>query len=284
MKRLSAADAAALKGARDAELVDYETVWRIKQTAFTAQFERFRAYHLGTGSNSGVAFETFRRDGGQRLEDFALFEALSNAMVDEGRPCGWHGWPEDFKDKNGSAVHAFREQNGDRVLFHAWLQWIAHRQLARVQQRARRAGMRIGLYLDLAVGVAPDGADTWRDPDTVLRGVRIGCPPDAFNARGQDWGLAPISPLALRSDHGQAFADMIASAMRSAGAVRIDHVMSLMRLYLIADGLDSTDGAYVHYPLREMLAALGAASRQRRRHRHRRGSRHRAAQFPRNHA
>ncbi len=154
----------------------------------------------------------------------------------------------------------FRDQHRERVLFHKWLQWVAHDQLANAQQRAVAAGMRIGLYLDLAVGVAQGGADTWSEPESVLRGVRIGSPPDAFNASGQDWGLAPISPRALKAERGRIFRDLVADAIGPAGAFRIDHAMAMMRLYLIADGLDGIDGAYVHFPFEDMLNAACAAS------------------------
>ncbi len=178
----------------------------------------------------------------------------------DGLACGWHGWSGPFKDKHSAAVRGFKDQKQDRVLFHTWLQWQAHEQLAAAHRRALTAGMRLGLYLDLAVGVAPDGADTWAHPDVVLRGLRVGSPPDAFNAKGQDWGLAPLSPRALAAADGQVFGDVIADALLVAGAVRIDHVMALTRLYLIPDGLSSVDGAYVQYPLRQLLTAVACAS------------------------
>ena len=103
-----------------------------------------------------------------------------------------------YRAFDSDAVRRFAQEHAERVGFHMWLQWIAERQLRSAQQRALAAGMRIGLYLDLAVGVAPDGADTWSDPDAVVADARLGCPPDMFNEGGQDWGLAPLSPKALR--------------------------------------------------------------------------------------
>jgi 4-alpha-glucanotransferase len=257
---LSEADRKALQLAREDELVDYEAVTGVKRRSLETQFAQFQADHLRTGSERAIAFEAFVRERGERLENFALFEALSEVMVGRGLSCGWHGWPEEFRDKNSGAVGLFRDENSERILFHKWLQWVAHDQLADAQARALAAGMRIGLYLDLAVGVAQDGADTWSEPETVLRGVRIGSPPDAFNAKGQDWGLAPISPRALQAERGRIFRDLVFDAIGPAGAFRIDHAMSMMRLYLIADGLDGTDGAYVHFPFADMLKAVGAAS------------------------
>ena len=261
---LAEPDAEALQAARDAELIDYPAVARLKRNALEVQFRHFRAKNLATASDDGQAFENFCREHGKRLENFALFEAVSEAMVERGLSCGWHGWPAEFQEMGSGAVRAFRQENAERVLFHKWLQWLGHAQLADAQARALAAGMRIGLYLDLAVGVSPDGADTWSEPATMLRNVRVGSPPDAFNAKGQDWGLAPISPRAMQAGHARLFGELIGDAIGPAGAIRIDHAMSLMRLYLIAEGLDGTDGAYVHYPFEEMLKALSTTSHERR--------------------
>ncbi len=120
--------------------------------------------------------------------------------------------------------------------------------------------MRIGLYLDLAVGVAPDGADTWAAPDTVVGSAQIGSPPDPFNPLGQDWGLCPLSPVALRKDDGAAVAASLHDLMRHAGAIRIDHVMGLVRLFWIPAGLTAVDGAYVSYPGDVLMRQLASAS------------------------
>ncbi|MGF1622390.1 MAG: 4-alpha-glucanotransferase [Rhodomicrobiaceae bacterium] len=259
---LSDADRSALQAAREAGFVDYETVSRLKRKALEARFNGFQTDFAAGRATESAAFDAFRRQHGERLEDFALFEALSEAMVARGSSSGWTSWPEPFQSKSGAAVSEFRQQNSGRIAFHAWLQWLAHEQLANAQARALAAGMRIGLYLDLAVGVASDGADSWSEPGTVLRGARIGSPPDAFNAKGQDWQLAPISPHALKAEGGRLFGALISDAIGPAGAIRIDHAMALKRLYLIADGLDGGDGAYVEYPFDDMLAALGDASQQ----------------------
>ncbi|WP_088347173.1 MULTISPECIES: 4-alpha-glucanotransferase [Rhodomicrobium] len=259
---LSDADRAALKAARDAELVDYPAIARLKRLAFEAQFKQFQADEIGTGSEQAHAFEAFSRERGERLDNFALFEALSENMSAHGLSCGWRDWPDEFRDKASGAVGLFRDQHGERIRFYKWLQWVAYDQLGKAQARALAAGMRIGLYLDLAVGVSPDGADTWSEPETILRGVRVGSPPDGFNAKGQDWGLAPISPRALAAERGRIFRELVADAIGPAGAFRIDHAMSMARLYLIADGLDGTDGAYVQFPFGDMLKAAGAASTQ----------------------
>jgi 4-alpha-glucanotransferase len=253
-------DAAQIEALRNAELVDYVEVARLKRDALERAYRAFRS----GGQDEAKAFEDFCHARGRALLSFALYEALSDDMVLAGHPAGWHSWPKPYRDCNSDVVRRFVQDNAERVGFHMWLQWIAERQLRSAQQRALAAGMRIGLYLDLAVGVAPDGADTWSDPDAVVADARLGCPPDMFNEGGQDWGLAPLSPKALRSGRLEAFEEVLAALMRNAGAVRIDHAMGLTRLYLIPAEAPASEGAYLRYPFRDMLRVLSDISWQRR--------------------
>jgi 4-alpha-glucanotransferase len=261
LDRLGAEPPPDLEDTRASGLIDYAEIGRLKREAL------FRRYHdLGEEAFNLPAaqdFAEFAADRGAALRSFAIFETLSQSIVTEGGPAGWHGWPEAFKSPASAEVETFAHEHEADVRFHMWLQWIADMQLAEAQQRARAAGMRIGLYLDIAVGVSPDGAETWMDRAAVVPGVRVGSPPDPFNDRGQDWGLAPQSPTALREHDCAGFVSVINAAMRHAGAVRIDHVMGLMRLYWIPEGSTAADGAYVHYPLDDLLHQLSQAS-----HRH----------------
>jgi 4-alpha-glucanotransferase len=254
----------AIAAARDAALVDYIAVGKIKRTALAARFAQFQREDLARRRESALLFEAFCRERGEALELFARYEALSDALVSEGFSCGWQTWPDGYRSPTGDAALRFARDSPARVLFHKWLQWIADGQLADAHRRARAAGMRIGLYLDLAVGVAPHGADTWAAPDTVIGGVHVGSPPDAFNRHGQDWGLCPLSPLALRERDGAALVAVLRDLMRHAGAIRIDHVMGLVRLYWVPAGLGATDGAYVGYPGDVLMRQLALASREHR--------------------
>jgi 4-alpha-glucanotransferase len=246
--------------ARASELVDYPAVARVKRTALENRFSAFCEHDFRARTERALAFEAFCSERGAALEDFAIYEALSEALVANGHPCGWHVWPDEYRTPDSGLVRRFAKENGARVLFHMWLQWVADEQLRDAQRRALAGGMRIGLYLDLAVGVAPDGAATWSDRELVVPGARIGSPPDAFNERGQDWGLAPLSPAALSERNVEPFGAVIAALMRHAGAIRIDHVMGLMRLYWIPANAGAMDGAYVRYPMPEMMRQLAAAS------------------------
>jgi 4-alpha-glucanotransferase len=253
----------ALAAVRNAGLVDYSTVGKLKRDALAARFADFERADLARGTENAYRFEAFCRDLGEGLELFARYEALSEALTAEGYSCGWHSWPDGFRSPTSEEVIRFARDNPARVLFHKWLQWIADEQLAEAQRRARGAGMRIGLFLDLAVGVAPDGSDTWAAPDTVIGNAHVGSPPDPFNAVGQDWGISPLSPVALLESDGGAVAEILRGLMRHAGAIRIDHVMGIVRLYWIPANLTPLDGAYVSYPGDVLLRQLASASRER---------------------
>jgi 4-alpha-glucanotransferase len=239
------------------DLVDYPAVGRLKncllRDIFAARLEEIRA---------DAAFDEYCAGGGEALRDFALFEAISARMVGAGRHAGWHSWPEEYQTRRAPAVQAFETEAPDEVLFHLWLQYQAEEQLAEAQKRARAAGMRIGLYLDLAVGVAPDGAETWADPALTVGAARVGSPPDMFNSSGQDWGLAPLSPLALAGRDFRPLGDAFDALTRHAGAVRIDHAMGLARLWWIAEGQNSAGGGYVRYPLGRMIDTIAEASQR----------------------
>ena len=246
---------------RTATFVDYAHAGAVKAKALGVLFRVFQAR---AADSEREAFQRFVAERGRPLYLHALFEALSEAMVRNGHGPGWHDWPEAYQHPGSDSVRAFSEEQRELVDFHAWLQWVADSQLAAVAARARDAGMRIGLYLDLAVGVVPDGSSTWADRALVVPGARIGAPPDVFNARGQDWGLAPLSPAGLAARDFQPYRDSIDRVLAHAGALRIDHAMSLYRLFWIPEGFAAADGAYVRYPFHDMLRTLTEVSEARR--------------------
>ncbi|WP_420562064.1 4-alpha-glucanotransferase [Thalassobaculum sp.] len=192
-------------------------------------------------------FRAFRNRSGSALQDFATFEALS--LV---HGADWRRWPETLKHPTASAVLRFAAENEQEVEYHAYLQWLADSQLASAQRRAKGAGMALGLYVDLAIGVRPDGAEVWGEPNSFARGVSLGTPPDQFNAKGQVWGLAPMSPLGLQNDLFRPFVDTLRAVVGHAGLARIDHVLGFMRCFWVPE--DGTPGAYVRYPTDLLLA------------------------------
>lgn len=240
--------------------VDYRAAARAKLHILRAIHRRWRANEadIAMADRDGAA----RHDstGGTALADFALFEALSNHMASDGRGAGWTTWPAAYRDKTSPEVAAFKGAHEDEIAFHAWLQYVTERQVKAAQDKAVAAGMRIGLYLDLAVGAAPDGAATWADPELMMTGVRVGAPPDLFSLDGQDWGLAPLSPTVLQARGHAPYRAVLDSVMAHAGAVRVDHAMGLERLFFIPEGALAVDGAYVRYDgLTDQLVAASRA-------------------------
>jgi (1->4)-alpha-D-glucan 1-alpha-D-glucosylmutase len=190
---------------------------------------------------------------------FAIYEALREKYGG-----GWERWPHEYRDPRSPAVQRFARKNARAVAFYEWLQRMARAQLAAVQRRAHELGMPIGLYVDLALGADRGGAEVWADQESYALEATCGAPPDEFNPKGQDWGLPPYSPRALRASGYRPFRDLLRANMPQGGALRMDHVMALSRLWWIPRGAKPPGGGYVHYPVDELLAVLAEESRARR--------------------
>ncbi|MGI9485624.1 MAG: 4-alpha-glucanotransferase [Geminicoccaceae bacterium] len=249
---------ARLERLRTSELVAYEEVSALKLGVLEALFQTFTA--LPENSLRKAAFRAYCETEGTALQNHARFDALSEWMLrNDSSVTDWRRWPAGYQTPDSPTVQAFADQHADRIAFYAYLQWVARDQLSQAQVSAKKAGGALGLYLDLAVGVAPDGAEAWAEQDVLVDGVRIGAPPDDFNPGGQNWGLLPLSPTALKADHYRPFIDLIRRNMRAAGALRIDHVLGLARsFWLPAEG--DTPGAYIRYPLEDLLGLVALES------------------------
>jgi len=246
--------AKALSVAQQADHVDYPAVATVKLAVLRDLFARFAA--LPADHARQQAFRAFVQTGGERLRLFAIFQTLQDRFGSDPWPC----WPEDYHSPHSPQVAAVAEQQAEAVQFQLWLQFETDRQLADAAEALRVAGGSLGLYRDLAVGASPDGADVWMDPAAYVRGARFGAPPDALGPLGQDWGLPPFNPVALRAMGYGPFIDMVRANMRHAGALRIDHAMSLLRLFWIPPGLTARDGLYVSYPFDDLLGVLALES------------------------
>jgi 4-alpha-glucanotransferase len=205
----------------------------------------------------GADFARFRAEGGPLLHEHACFEALQAARMPERE---WRKWPSDLRDPHGAAVAVFAESQSEEILFHQFLQWISDRSVAAAQRIARQAGMRIGLIGDLAVGMDPAGSHAWSRQHDILLGLTIGAPPDLLNPQGQDWGLTSFSPRAMDENGFAPFIATLRSAMRHVGGIRVDHAMGLARLWLIPEGASPAEGAYLKYPVGDLLRLLALES------------------------
>jgi 4-alpha-glucanotransferase len=254
---------ARLESLRAAPLVDYRGVAGVKLEILELLFREFRNRHLALGTERAGAFASFVAAGGAPLKLHARFDALDEHLcATHGTASGWLSWPSEFKDPQGPAAAEFAAQNAARIDFHLYLQWLAHEQLTEAQALARDLGMPIGLYGDYAVGTHPSGSETWVDRTAFRLGAEIGAPPDALALKGQGWGLPPPDPTVMESDRLEGFSRLIGDNMRYYGALRLDHVMSLFRLWWVPAGRLPTEGAYVHYPLNQLLTVLSLASAQ----------------------
>ncbi|WP_063732744.1 4-alpha-glucanotransferase [Streptomyces sp. RTd22] len=242
---LEAAAALRTSVLRDGALIDRDAVWALKREAL----ELVRAIPLSPGRRA--AYCDFLAERGQALEDHALWCALAETYGTD-----WRGWPDGLADPHSARTARARGEHLDRADFHCWLAWLTDGQLAAAQRAALDAGMGIGLVHDLAVGVHPSGADAWALQDVFASGMSIGAPPDAFNSRGQDWGLPPWRPDALAATGYAPYRELLRGLLRHAGALRIDHVMGLFRLWWVPEGRPPTDGTYVRYDADAMLGVL----------------------------
>lgn len=248
---------------RAAELIDHPAVAAAKGRALKGLWQAFQAAHLGgAGTALGQAFRGWQADQGHDLERFCRFQVLAGLVArDQGRAVPFQEWPVEWRRPDTPEVAALAAQERATVDGRAFLQWLADRQLASSQERARTAGMRIGLYADLATGVVPDGAEAWADPEALVQGVTMGAPPDPLGPFGQNWNVVAPSPLVLACTDSAPLRATLRAAMRHAGAVRIDHALGLMRLFLIPPGGSAAEGAYVRYPYARLLRAVAEEAR-----------------------
>ncbi len=225
------------------DLVDYEAVTDTKLTALRTVFDE---------SEENVAFALFVETQGEPLRLHALFEVIS--ALHGGT--GWKDWPDNYRHRHDKAVAAIARFHSDDIRFYQWLQWIAREQLSAAQRAAIKADMRIGLYLDLAVGEAQDGSATWSGTAAALPNLDVGAPPDMFSEGGQNWHLAAPSPTEMAAGDFANYRAMISAQLRDAGALRIDHAMALWQLFLIPSGRPASEGAHLRYPMADLLRVL----------------------------
>lgn len=225
------------------DTIDRDGSWAAKRRALEV------VYAAGRSRSRQRSFERFRAEEGEGLEDFALWCALYERY--EGAQ-----WPADLADVRSPFVARARRELAERVDFYAWLQWVADEQLARAQRVAEDAGMSLGVMHDLAVGVHPDSADAWSTREVFATGIGVGAPPDMYNQQGQNWHQPPWRPDALARSAYAPLRDMARTVLRHAGAVRVDHILGLFRLWWIPDGMASGEGTYVRYDHEAMVGVL----------------------------
>ncbi|HTO52536.1 MAG TPA: 4-alpha-glucanotransferase [Myxococcota bacterium] len=243
---------------RSAPELDHPAILAAKTAVLRELHRAFLASQRGGETARGAAHAGMRSELGPELVDFATYETLQLEL----REPHWRHWPAELRDPRSPAVREFAATHAEEIDFRCWLQAELELQLAAAASAARGAGMRIGLLKDLAIGSAPDSADTWMWPDLFASGASLGAPPDAYAANGQNWGLPPLAPRRLRADGYRFLIRLFAAAFRSAGALRIDHVMGLQRQFWIPAGRPGSEGTYVAQPSSELFGVLALESRR----------------------
>ncbi len=246
---------------RETAAVDYPGVAALKFPALRLLYEHFRTRHLDADTPRAQAFRHHVEERGEPLQRHAIFDALDAHWRLQGpQYWGWPSWPEEYRDPTSIAVNRFARERARDIEYYVYLQWIAEEQLTSAQRRARELGMPIGLYGDVAVGANPAGSETWSNRHLYLQSASVGAPPDALALKGQDWGIPPQNPEELRAQRYDPFVIMIRNNMRPVAALRLDHAMTLFRLWWVPRGMTSAQGAYVHYPLDDLIAILSLES------------------------
>ncbi|HLY16073.1 MAG TPA: 4-alpha-glucanotransferase, partial [Bryobacteraceae bacterium] len=249
-----------LAALRDSEYVEYEHVsaWKLRflKLAFAGFLREYRA-----GSPRALEFRRFLADEGDLLERFATYCALDQYLHARHPDLWtWPDWPASYRDPDSPETAAFRKKHWRLVLFYCYTQWQLHLQLAGAQAYARRKGLAIGLYHDLALATDRFGADLWAHRPFFVSGCRVGSPPDDFAPKGQDWGFPPPCSEQHREDGYRLFVEGIRKNCRHGGALRIDHVMRFFRLFWIPEGADATAGAYVRENYEDLIRILALES------------------------
>ena len=248
---------------RVTETVTYTAVWACKRDALHMAFNAFEQDTCEAAANERAAFEAFVLEKGKALQGFGLFEALDQYYSCPGQ-VGWQSWPSEFHQPDGEAVEKFARNHEREIRFYMWLQWLCAEQLREVNQAAAEYGVKLGIYGDLAVGVARGSADTWLNRQDYCMDLSVGAPPDPLGPTGQNWDLPPLNPLMLKHTGYEKFAHLLRENMRLYGVLRIDHVMALCRLWWVLNGKTADFGAYVHYDAEVMFAILALESRRNR--------------------
>ncbi|MFZ5448180.1 MAG: 4-alpha-glucanotransferase [Thermodesulfobacteriota bacterium] len=243
----------------DTNLVPYREIFRWKRQVLELLYQTFRSLHgdpENPRTSRGEEFAGFVAAKGEALAGFSRFSALADHFQED----DWRRWPEPYRSLDRPAVAAFAREHPKEIGLFQYGQWLAEAQLNQVCQAAREQGLPFTLYEDLALGSSPGGFDTWAHQKVFALGAAMGAPADAFNPKGQNWGLPPLIPEDLRASGYQLFIDTLQANLPRGGMTRIDHVMGLFRLFWIPRGEDASLGAYVRYPEKELLAILALES------------------------
>ena len=256
-----------LQALRETRQVDYDAIAATKRTMLESAYRKFltEAYsgeepNLQPRTSRALRLEKFIQSEGLPLELYATFQTLEEEFrLNQSPSANWHDWPDQFKTP-GQPVREFAERHRKRIRFFQYIQWVASEQLHELRRSSEQLAMPIGLYHDLALGADRNGAESWVYQSVLALGADCGAPPDPFAPGGQNWGLPPMNPHALRASGYEPLIQLLRKNFRLGGAIRLDHVMAFCRLFWIPRGKPASEGTYVHYPFEDLLAILALES------------------------
>ncbi|MBQ7633568.1 MAG: 4-alpha-glucanotransferase [Alphaproteobacteria bacterium] len=243
-------DTAVLETVRQTADIDYSLAYDLKISVLQKIFNKFITKPQ---SKEYKKFAKYCAAAGTDLDNLATYQAIYSAYHDKVYG-GWQAWPKELQSPYSIAVTTFKKEHQSEILFFKFMQYIADLQLQNVYQTIEDSGLTIGLYRDLPVGLCKDSAELWSGNDLFIKNCGAGAPPDIFFPTGQKWCLGAFNPYRLKEAAYMPFIKILRAAMQGAGALRIDHVMSLMRLYIIPDKAEN--GTYVYYNFDDMLGIV----------------------------
>ena len=252
-----------LQRCRAAADVDYHAVSALKAEIAGLLYQHFKQHHLSSDSERARQFKQFVTQSDSSLLDLARYQVLQTVLFkrDMQMAC-WQNFPPEYQQPHSDAVQQFAEEHRDAIDQQLYLQWLAQQQLADVKKECQQQGMAIGLYCDVAVGANSNSAESWGAPEDFLMQLSVGAPPDIMAPKGQNWGLLAYNPDTLRQKAYQPFIQLIRANMRYAGALRLDHVMALLRLWCCPPGADARAGGYISMPANELFAIMALESQR----------------------
>ena len=247
-----------IKALNEGNYVRYARVLELKLRILSLMFEEFQKNATKQRKDE---FKKYQAIKGEELHHLAVFEVLLESL----EPCDyWRQWPNNLGQIGTPEIRQFEMQNANRVEFYKYCHWLADNQLRDLQKLAKDLGMKIGLYLDMPIGAASNGAEVWSNPDVYVLKADIGAPADPMRPRGQSWGFTPYHPIELKKQHYRPFIKLVRENMSAAGALRIDHAMGLLRLFwgFFKDDNPVVQGAYVYYDMKDLVAVLTLESQR----------------------
>jgi 4-alpha-glucanotransferase len=243
--------------------VDYPAVAAAKKHIATMLYQQFKQQHLAKNTARAQQFHAFVEQGGLSLTQLAIHQVLQGKLfAQDWGMAAWQNFPEAMRSPTSSAVADFAREHADEVQQQLYLQWQAQLQLSEVKRLCQQHGMAIGLYCDVAVGTSRSSAESWGAPEDYYMDLSVGAPADIMAPKGQNWGLLAFNPHTLRQKAYQPFIELIQANMRYAGALRLDHVMALLRLWCCPLGSDATAGTYLRFPAADLFAILALESQR----------------------